>query len=532
MSPLCVELANAKLRCRFTGKEYIPRGVIEEKVTWEAVKESLPKTKCRQWLPCWDYDLSEKHRGSRKVIATLLLIGRGGDIGDLLLGEPEGPELTDGDLPLRRGSGANIQSNCGEKLFVSFQTWEWGAIDMFLTTQWLFMEPAFKLNSATAINIELSDSCPLAPLFISCEKVTKENFSQVDVYRGALSFDNPDNPACVAIKTFDQCRMKDFVKEKSNLETIQLNGIKNDRLVRHLGICEAIPCIIFPWADSGDLGDFWQSKTSRADPDFLWVLKEMVGLAHALEDLHRVNIRHGDLKPANILCFQENGNMILKITDFGISRAHTKATDFRYMKTITSASTKAYEGPEAAHEYKLSRRYDSWSMGCIILEFVVWLLYDYSALESFLHARDSEYHGYYRQRSGSSPRNQKLKDKTELHPSVDEAMDCLLKDPRCVNTALEDIVKIVRKGLLQIEYKDRLEAAILHQKLQELFERAEMISSYLKSDADPPPARPEVFSLPPLFTSPQSTYGSTSQSTTQSIGTMAQFAVVSSNDYL
>lgn len=511
MSSLYDELDEAKLTCQLTGKKYIASKVLDEKMTWESIEKSLPRTLFRRWLPCWDYELSRKIQGAKNVIATLMLIGRQSTLESLLLGEPESPELMDRDLPLAR-SGVNIQSSCGKKVFKSFSNWERGAIDLFLNTQWMFLKPEFELDPTTSISIELSENCPVQPAFASFEKITKVP-SEVNVYKAELNSESQCGHTYVAIKAFKQPQVKAFTKERENLEALQSNSIKNQHLVQHLAICETVRCIIFPYAGEGDLGDFWELECPKAAPEFLWSFRQIAGLAHGIEDLHRVNIRHGDLKPANILCYLENGTRVLKITDFGISRVHSQNTVERVNKTVTSASTKAYEAPEVVLKGKLSRQYDCWSMGCIVLEFVIWLLYDYDALLSFVRARDSDNCGYYRRRSSvSSFQNSNLTDKVEVHPAVYDGIKDLLADPRCDSTALQDIVILVREDLLQIEYEKRLKAGKLHEKLQAILERAQIDSAYLMNGADPPVEIPATFCLPPSTASPQSTFSSAFQS--------------------
>ena len=97
--------------------------------------------------------------------------------------------------------------------------------------------------------------------------------------------------------------------------------------------------------------------------------------------------RHGDLKPENILRFYKPGELVgtLCISDVGLAKRHIVATGFRKDASTTRFATLAYEPPEAVIrlDAPTSRRYDIWSFGCIMLEFVVWLLYGGEGLETF-----------------------------------------------------------------------------------------------------------------------------------------------------
>ncbi len=285
--------------------------------------------------------------------------------------------------------------------------------------------------------------------------------------------------------------------EKQILEDIQIKCISNAHLIKHVAFCDQFRCIIFPWADGGDLGSFWTRGRREQTPRLvLWSLKQMLGLADALRDLHDVNCRHGDLKPGNILHFtQGDGDGTLKIADLGVSKIHKVVTNLRNNGTTTKASTPAYEGPETNHtspdDKARSRTYDSWSLGCIMLEFVAWLLHDFPALQAFEKARDSEGHSFYRYKSVGTGKR-RLAD-AERHSAVDKAIRCLEDDPRCDSTALGHIVGLVKDKLLVIDPRQRQKAEDLCRELRKIVTYAERDESYLFRPVDPPLVVPEIF---------------------------------------
>ncbi len=62
--------------------------------------------------------------------------------------------------------------------------------------------------------------------------------------------------------------------------------------------------LLFPWAENGNLRDYWKAQTPDLGRHYLsWAFKQLIGLAEAIRSLHMDNCRHGDLKPENILCF-------------------------------------------------------------------------------------------------------------------------------------------------------------------------------------------------------------------------------------
>lgn len=154
--------------------------------------------------------------------------------------------------------------------------------------------------------------------------------------------------------------------------------------------------VMFPWARGGNLRDFWKKDPPPLNPQYLeWVFGQLTGLAEAIVKLHHSHTsqhwRHGDLKPENILCFEEDDSCTLVIADVGLSKSHGELTEARRDKTHTKAGTIMYEPPESEilADKPRSRRYDIWSIGCIYLEFVVWLLYGTRGLKRVREELDS-----------------------------------------------------------------------------------------------------------------------------------------------
>lgn len=201
-------------------------------------------------------------------------------------------------------------------------------------------------------------------------------------------------------------------KEAKNLEDVR--RLRSDRLIKAVAYFQLHTasrtkhCFLFPFAKYGNLWYFWAKGSKELEKEgglvhrghnsyLVWVFSQLIEMADALVELHKPdpNIRHGDLKPENILCFQDDHSaerappIRLVITDVGISKGHKNKTEARAV-TSTEVSTTRYEPPEMEltiqDHSKLSRRYDVWSMGCIFLEFLFWLLYDFKELLKFTQA--------------------------------------------------------------------------------------------------------------------------------------------------
>ncbi len=179
--------------------------------------------------------------------------------------------------------------------------------------------------------------------------------------------------------------------------------------------------LIFDWADA-DLQRFWETVCANptADRDTVrWVARQCLGIASGIVEIHKHGTnhqtqatkdqdyksnearkndnlygRHGDIKPRNILWFSRGpdpddmGFGTLVITDFGIAEMNSKnSRSGKSNRNIKFSPT--YCAPEA---YVLggviSQSYDIWTLGCVYLEFLAWLMGGWKLVHKF--ARDRQ----------------------------------------------------------------------------------------------------------------------------------------------
>lgn len=118
-------------------------------------------------------------------------------------------------------------------------------------------------------------------------------------------------------------------------------------------------------------------------------------ITEALRFLHKLNIRHGDLKPANILIAKNNRDQMhwqFKICDLGLAKHATKTVCLPPGQPIGSPG---YIPPEGfkSKDSKVHPNSDLWSLGVILYEMVMGkpLLEDFqedcdnSRIMAFLH---------------------------------------------------------------------------------------------------------------------------------------------------
>jgi serine/threonine-protein kinase len=112
-----------------------------------------------------------------------------------------------------------------------------------------------------------------------------------------------------------------------------------------------------------DLQEYINRK-GRLDPEearFI-TLQALQALDHA----HRNSIIHRDIKPSNFLLARLDGKMVVKLSDFGLSR-ETNDLESRVTKDGTTVGTVDYIAPEQARDSGLADiRSDIYSLGCTL----------------------------------------------------------------------------------------------------------------------------------------------------------------------
>ena len=297
-----------------------------------------------------------------------------------------------------------------------------------------------------------------------------------------------------------------FKRELKNLEMIR--ALKCRHVIKHIATCERNSSyyVVFPWASGGSLLNYWrrENDTARTPTLVLWCLRQMLGLSEALRALHQdlegeIHCRHGDLKPDNILLFEEAEDHFLVIADLGVSRIHEQPTELREGGTTTKATTLVYQAPEASdvenQDKPRHRTYDIWSLGCIFLEFVIWLLYDLKAVKNF---------GDHRYRRPQNPHRsfyQMTADgQVESDTAVLGAISALREDSRCDgDTALGILLKLIAEKVLVIPVENRCNAETLRDELLDIVQSAEQNlnsenSSYLLKESCQLALTPKIFS--------------------------------------
>lgn len=278
--------------------------------------------------------------------------------------------------------------------------------------------------------------------------------------------------------------------------------------------------MVFPWAD-GTLRGYWaDNAVPTLDQDtMLWNLGQMAGIANGLSWLHSIVRadgnpdlygRHGDLKADNILYFatppgcEDPGcaapRGVLQITDLGLARVHTYGSRSNEdPRNVICPST--YAPPDGFRQVKISRKWDIWSLGCMYLEWVTWLLRGYAAVHEFGEARGEPVNQAFSTDHFFSPDHHSVQD------AVYEWVEDLHQDPRC-SQMLHDLLNLIMSHMILIEPTERLSAEDILKRLDAMLAQSKADSGYLLTPVccpnrrvrrPTPPQRPPR--LPEFYTS-------------------------------
>ncbi|KAI1739891.1 hypothetical protein F4680DRAFT_448505 [Xylaria scruposa] len=382
--------------------------------------------------------------------------------------------------------------------------WSTWSLRSFCDNQWRFLSPKFE-STRTDYTLHVRDIFPFIDKVI--EEAQSGGFS--NVYKVTIHEAHRDHDysqvAIKEIRTNNDQVEGGRGRDTEEVWEVEAQALTMANALNHPHLVKCIAAIrkgnkryfVFPWAGGGSLRDFWkntpeQNPTRETIRDSIYQLQ---GLADGLYSLHNYkpkqssstenqsssevsvgqvpdilvggqvvidqddsgqSIRHGDLKPENILrfldCPMESANSTtsvgtLKIADMGLAKRHVVATQYRGV-TSTMYGTALYEAPEVYRSMNgaRSRLYDVWSMGCIIFEFILWILYGHDPVTA-LHDRIRKGGNQYFEALTRTDRT------AQLNRTVSRWIRYLEKnEPECRdNSALGDLLKLVKTKLLVVD---------------------------------------------------------------------------------
>ncbi|KUJ21647.1 kinase-like protein, partial [Mollisia scopiformis] len=428
----------------------------------------------------------------------------------------------------------------------SMANWSWNETTGFARDQWWMLAPVFKesLNDPRKVrHYNLDDNCVM-PFIEDHERTDTiaSGFSTVwavRVHPAHQSLHSPDkkNPnPLIALKKLNSIDENDFRLEVEMLKAF--SNHKDRHLIKLLATYRIKNRyhLMFPHCKY-NLRTYWEAnpKPKFTYTNVRWFLAQCKGIAHGLMTIHeyksseagkaarlaeigrsrlgnnlgvnpipvkeeeRIYGRHGDIKPENILWSDESESGddcassqeleqigILVIADFGLMDFHGKQSRSMVQADVPASPT--YAPPELRLRKSISRAYDIWSLGCLYLEFVTWLVCWLDELDKFPHARaltsSSEINDdlYYTiiEEKDCAPR-------AIVKESVTEWIQDLHEKPRC-SQFIHDFVDLIGE-MLVVDQNQRIHCGPLNSRLHEMCMKAKNDHGYL---TDLIPRRPRA----------------------------------------
>ncbi|RDW73474.1 hypothetical protein BP6252_07381 [Coleophoma cylindrospora] len=358
-----------------------------------------------------------------KIFALLVLCGKVGDIGKFVK-----EQVSDQRLPVcrhekRKGMFNLCATASPGTLLRCFEEWKTNEREHFEAMQWRVLVPYFDLDSKGHVQHYSFGDKTILPWCKSEHVLSSSNPSQNEGAYAQVNFVRIDTSShgfskileaiCLddnqfALKTLCANTFNDeprFQNERDMLH--RFNGLVQDHLVTLLATFtfRSQYHFLFPYAEY-DLDRYWSFKEPNPEMNMdtvQWVSKQCSGIMAAVDTihepkhLHHLTIkgygRHGDIKPDNILwfCSSKDNKGILVLSDLGLGAFH-RDTSRSNIPNKDIPGVPGYRPPECDVEGgKTSRAFDIWTIGCLFLELVTWLLGGQKYIQAFSDSRMSIY---------------------------------------------------------------------------------------------------------------------------------------------
>ncbi|KAF5013348.1 hypothetical protein FDECE_651 [Fusarium decemcellulare] len=353
---------------------------------------------------------------------------------------------------------------------------------------------------------------------VTASQSVKGGFSRVwrvDIHRALQTPTSETYSVAVKELRHDETREENFEREVECLKRV--DSVRHPHLIRLLATRKTKESyqLVFPWAD-GNLRSLWKTspKPSVDKATSYWMLSQLQGLASGLMHIHdykgnsgkenglQLYGLHGDIKPANILVFSDaelKGGRTLKIADFGLSQFHRKDSQpssvyTRYEPPMIQDDTfepsefkprgysPTYRAPEFDLETSVGRAYDVWSLGCVFLEFITWMLYGYEALDTFASIRasavskgqraDDAFFELFSDDPGGKPR---ARIKSAVSMWINE-----LRSASETTRVFREFLDLTEKRLLEVDPRKRATSPTVATKLEDLKTNCQSDPEYTK----------------------------------------------------
>ncbi|KAI1125775.1 hypothetical protein F5Y10DRAFT_294354 [Nemania abortiva] len=373
------------------------------------------------------------------------------------------------DKPSYQVQKPSASLNCFDTLLIK-------ELRAFIEAQWLFLAPIF---SSDQFLYRLHPQQPL-PILTPQRECSSSNITKAQVHHGHNTMPDISSKSVMAVVvTVRHPWHQDYEREVTSLQDLQ--KLKNEHLISPFIAYERSGYLytLVPWANGGNLSDFWSRRHDLVDgpqpPEptvVLWALEQMCGLADAIVTLHDKKMVHGGLSPNSILVFDDLKSTelcILKINIPQFAAAHARG----HSATPSRMGALRYAAPElfSVDGAPRSGPIDIWSIGCIYLEFLIWILDGSVGLIDFRGSgNETRYWGF---------RDGEFRIRKAVESLIDLEMKRLENCNQENGSALQDLLCLIRQYLLVTIPENRTNAKELRTKTEKIYHGAREAFSYL-----------------------------------------------------
>ncbi|RSL39146.1 hypothetical protein CEP53_014279 [Fusarium sp. AF-6] len=415
---------------------------------------------------------------ARKLFATTLLIGNSGHELQSRMKWFQDKDITDDSLPLQMSwwekncwyeTANNGSGHIGEISIDLRELWKYDEFVDFFFQQHRFLAPVFS-DTGLSYDFELETILPFTE---RDPDVKADRFGMTTQYRIHERHINQHTmdagrPYYVDVKqAYGDISEMDPSWENQVKLLSQLNSLNHEHLVRFLAAFrkgQKDGYFMFEWASGENLRNLWRTfhRPKLTSGLVKSAFRQISGLTNAINrvysDLHAGCWPYGDLEPEHILVFNndnddELGTLKLGVADLWLAIRNTKSEHMYRVKggwwyepPELSSLGLYFKGPQPRASY-------IWSMGCILLEFLIWLMYGEDGLDIFNQEKPSSLSSdgkYFYQGKREGQGGMLI---TRVHPVVVEWMDHMAADPACEvgTTALGNLLDLIRTRLLVVK---------------------------------------------------------------------------------